>query len=277
MTTFQPSQYAQVEFSEDTDSKVVEFGATKITIQRKPSYEYDADYLAAVQLPGRELQMIPLAGHFRTETVSVRLLQLEPGDPGMSVMIESWTGGAHCCLVTSVVQPVTGGVRMVELPAEDAGGGFDEKPVDTNSDGYVDLITSDTRFLYAFSGYASSHSPPKILNVFRGNFIDVSGEPDFRDVFEKYASEMKVLCDGKSEDRNGACIAYLGAMARLGRLEEGFAHTDLMADNGARENFPVACLSPIENVYECPGYQRRSFAGFGEAARYFLKENGYTS
>lgn len=269
----EPAAYKSVEFNEDTERQVIDIGKAKVTIQRIPSDEYDYTYTAAIQLPGHDLLMTPLEAYGSNTTINVRYMQLEPDDPGNSIMIESWTGGAHCCLANTVFQPTPDGVRQYELPQQDGNGSFDQIPNDINGDGYADLVTVDP-FDYSFSSYAGSYSPPKIYNVFRGKLVDVSREPGFRPLFQKFADTTKVECNPTSEERNGACIAYLAAMAVLGKLEEGKAYALQMADSSDPSTFPEGCAVERTN-YECPMGQEIRFGNFGQAADWFLKDRGY--
>ena len=232
--------------------------------------------LAAVQMPGRPLEMVDLGKRSPMYDYTVHFQKLEPGDPGLSVLIDTYSGGAHCCFTTHILQPTAGGIRHIETPEIDAAGHQDSNISDYDGDGYADLRRGDTRFLYEFGSYATSATPPRIWNLFRGTLVDVSDQPAFQPIFTEYAERAKAICGRSDPYRNSACMGYLAASARLGKAAEALEFTETHADNSdaAKVELPTFCR--VEYVdYQCPANQDIVFYSFNHAAGWILKDRGY--
>jgi hypothetical protein len=188
------------------------------------------------------------------------------------IMIESFTGGAHCCNVVTLAGFSAGTLKKIELGTWD--GDQIEFPKDVSADGVADFIIRDDAFLYAFASYASSYAPPRILNVVHGRVVDVSRNPAFKRIFLDFADEAGQVCQfGESSDqRNGACPAYVAAAARIGKLSEAWNKMLVAYDAGTDWDFPSGCK--IQQS-ACPPGLEISFKSYPESLLYFLKKEGY--
>jgi hypothetical protein len=80
------------------------------------------------------------------------------GDP--EVLVDAFTGGAHCCATTEVFRrDPTGAYAAVGLRWGNAG--YEVRDLD--SDGRPELVTADDTFAAAFTAYAASYSPVRIV------------------------------------------------------------------------------------------------------------------
>lgn len=200
--------------------------------------------------------------------------KLAPSDAAPSVVIEGYTGGAHCCATLRVVTPVGDNLRLVEFEVID-GSGMEIFPTDIDGDARVDFLRQDDRFRYQFSSGAGSLSPPVIFNVIDGNLVNVSKDPRFRSVWTQFAAEARAVCADMSQaDRNGACAAYVAARARLGSFGPAMREAESLAAKGKHLDLPTACRVPTVDG-NCPARMERKFLTFGEALRWFLKNTGY--
>lgn len=190
------------------------------------------------------------------------------------VMLQSFSGGAHCCNHVQLAGLSNGQLRVVDLGSWD--GEQIDTPRDLSGDGVADFVFWDQAFLYAFASYAGSYSVPKVLNVVGGRTVDVSTRPAFRPLFAKEARRSGETCrtaeDG--EARNGACPAYLAAAARTGQL--ALAWTDMLAayDATSQWAFPTGC-AVLETKNGCPEGQAIQYQSYPEALLAFLKRNKY--
>jgi hypothetical protein len=226
-----------------------------------------------VKLPGLAPYRLA-AGEAREDAYGLRIGigRLARNDPRPSVIVEGYTGGAHCCTTFQLVTTVDGAPRTLPLDWKD--GDFDEHfPRDLDGDGIVDIRRTDDAFLYAFTSYAASWNLPVYYNLRGGRLVDVTREPRFAPLFRDFAARTLAHCRDKSDPgRNGACAAYAGAMARLGRAEEGIRTAVTYA--AVSDWYPDDCLVPlVEDA--CPAGKERKFASFKEALRWFLKQHGY--
>jgi hypothetical protein len=102
---------------------------------------------------------------------SVRVADLD-GAGAPDVVLDLFTGGAHCCLESEVVA-LTGddSVHRAQHDWGDAG----YRLRDLDRDGSREFVSADDRFAYAFTAYAYSALPVQIWS-FRGDrFADVTG------------------------------------------------------------------------------------------------------
>jgi hypothetical protein len=101
---------------------------------------------------------------------SVRVADLD-GDGPPDVLLDLFTGGAHCCVESELVAlTADGGVRRVVHGWGD--GGY--RLSDLDGDGLSEFVSADDRFAYAFTAYAFSALPLQILSFRGGSFADVT-------------------------------------------------------------------------------------------------------
>jgi hypothetical protein len=190
------------------------------------------------------------------------------------VLLQSFTGGAHCCNEVTLIVPEGGALQAIALGTWD-GDYMETLPTDLNGDGVLDFVFADNAFLYRFSSYADNYAPPQIMNVVDAEAVDVSDEPGFRPLFEQARQEARQLClDAQNGAPNGACAAYVAAAARVGRFDEAWAEMQRAHDRTSDWGLEGVCRIP-QAEGDCPVGQSQDFADFPAALRYFLVENGY--
>ncbi len=74
------------------------------------------------------------------------------GDGFPEVIIETYSGGAHCCFGTQVYSLRERLVLILQKPESNAGGSFQ----DLNDDGIYEYVTADDLFAYRYCPYVSS-------------------------------------------------------------------------------------------------------------------------
>ncbi|WP_380784844.1 zinc ribbon domain-containing protein [Sphingomonas sp. R86521] len=191
------------------------------------------------------------------------------------VMLQSFSGGAHCCNHVQLAGISGGRLKIVDLGSWD--GDEMAAPTDLSGDGLVDFVERDNAFLYAFAPYAMSAAPPEIFNVTGGRVVDVSRRPAFRRLYveemEKAGETCRTATDGM--DRNGSCPAFVASAARVGRLNEAWA--DMVSAYAADQDweFPTGCS--IRTKAACPESSRIVYKSYPEALLAFLKEHGYVA
>ncbi|MDA0803699.1 MAG: hypothetical protein O2819_08115 [Planctomycetota bacterium] len=90
------------------------------------------------------------------------------GDGVADIIIEDYSGGAHCCYTVWIFEAMPDGsmrqsLDMVTFMAH----GFE----DVNADGILELITADYAYAYAFTGYASLDYPTLIYAYRGGEYV----------------------------------------------------------------------------------------------------------
>lgn len=96
------------------------------------------------------------------------------GDGEPEVMLDLFTGGAHCCSYSRIYQfdPTYGDYTWVEHEW----GNYLYSIDDLDGDGIPELASADDRFAYAFAAYAFSIPPVLILEYREGALRDVTRE-----------------------------------------------------------------------------------------------------
>jgi hypothetical protein len=187
------------------------------------------------------------------------------------VLLESYTGGAHCCTHVQAAVPKPGGFEVADLDAYD-GERLARLPEDLDGDGAVDFLVTDDAFLYAFSSYAGSFPPPKVLHIVEGKAVDVSSRAGFRPLFAQAMEKARPRCE-KGEP--GYCAGYAAAAARAGRFAEAWPQIlRFTMGKAGPGDLPTGCrVDPKDG--ECPVAETIRYASYEEALKAFLARHGY--
>jgi hypothetical protein len=218
-------------------------------------------------------QTVRMKGQTVSSTYSHRISLFQNQRGGAPVlMLQSFSGGAHCCNTVTLAGFSNGSLKTLELGSWD--GDNLPLPKDINKDGVADIVVSDNSFLYAFASYASSYAPPQILNVRNGKVLDVSRGAGYRPLFAETMREAGEQCTSASDgdSRNGACPAYVATAARLGKLGEAWRRMLAAYDPSTDWDFPTGCKvsrSP------CPAGAEVQAKSYPEALLNFLRSGGY--
>ncbi|MCW3014666.1 MAG: hypothetical protein JWO02_1758 [Solirubrobacterales bacterium] len=149
------------------------------------------------------------------------------GEP--EVLFDTYSGGAHCCITTRffTYRPAT--ATYGRSPSQYWGnGGYEVEDLD--GDGRLELSGDDDSFAYAFSSYAASAFPPKIIRYAR----DAAGRSTLTDVTRRFptviradaAPLLKAIRKAKPDPTHeiqGAIAAYVADQYLLGKGSVGKA------------------------------------------------------
>lgn len=94
------------------------------------------------------------------------------GDGVTEVLVDLYTGGAHCCSVDEIfsIDPATGALTQAERNWGDPGAEL----ADLGHDGKLEFLTADDRFAYRFDAFAFSGLPVLVERFANGTFTDVT-------------------------------------------------------------------------------------------------------
>jgi hypothetical protein len=194
------------------------------------------------------------------------------GDP--YVLLESYTGGPHCCDHVQLAVPEPRRFRIVDLGTHD-GEELRQRPADLDGDGRVDFVVGDDSFLYRFGSYAESFAPSKILNVVGGSVIDVSRKPAFRPIFRREMQLARRGCDEAGDASNATCAGYAATAARAGLFNHAWAEILRVYDR-KDDRYPDGCRVGRDRKGDCPPSQVR-YRSYPESLRAFLRSRGYVA
>jgi hypothetical protein len=135
-----------------------------------------SDLRLAISRDGRRLRDGPVRSAFcRTlcwpalvpGVPPLRVVDLEPGG-SPDVVLNLYSGGAHCCYITQVYRFAAGRYARVEHDFGDPGATFERL-----GPRFV-FFSADDRFAYRFEPFAFSAFPVQIWTFARGRFADVT-------------------------------------------------------------------------------------------------------
>lgn len=157
------------------------------------------------------------------------------GDGILDPIVETYTGGAHCCTLSAIApSTATGWAKPVTRNWADYG----FKLENLGGTSQVEFKAYDQRFTGAYSSYAASRSPLQIFRFQDGSYADVTRE--FPDWIKLDATDRaKDWQDAATEDQEfraelgrSAAAAWIADLALLGDYEAAKAVVKASSDRG---------------------------------------------
>jgi hypothetical protein len=225
------------------------FSALRLTIARGAKVVYDqpvaATECARQCWPGALPPAVPL-----------HVVNLQRAREA-AVVLDLYTGGAHCCSVGEVFSwdAGTSTYRQAEHDFGDPG----YRLIDLSRDGRREFVSADDRFAYQFTAYAFSGLPLQVWR-FAGAFTDVT---------RRYPRQVARDARGwlqrfRAAARQGQGLGYLAAWA----ADEELLHRDAAVRRELRRDLKAHLL---RSTVGGPGNGSRYIA----ALRAFLHRAGY--
>jgi hypothetical protein len=163
-------------------SQTAHSGNVTATFTFKGKYPSYSGQRIAIALAGNVLYDQPVVsqlcgtqcapGSLSASQPSVHLVDLEhDGQP--DVVLDLYSGGAHCCVIEQIFSLDPG--TMTYVKSEHVFGDPGDRIVDLGHDGRFEFLTADDVFAYAFTDYAASGLPIQILTFSGGDFQNVTG------------------------------------------------------------------------------------------------------
>lgn len=216
-----------------------------------------------------------------TLQIKVAVRRLELGRQTPEVVLQGFTGGAHCCTSTVVLtQGVDAGVRTVDLGMLDGDVGY--AFLDPVHNGSAVLVSPAGEFNYAFASYSGSFATTRIQLYAGDGLQDVSKEPRFVAFQRAELRRMESSWLRSSHlEPNGYLSAWVAQKARVGEFDDAW-RTMLRSYDRSSDTGLIDCSMDVRSSvaakalgeYGCPkGYARRGT--FPEALASFLTEHEY--
>jgi hypothetical protein len=139
------------------------------------------------------------------------------GDGEPEVLVDTFSGGAHCCLTARVLTWNGTGYTPKDINYGDVGYKLD----DADGDGRPELVGQNPRFSAVFTAFAASAFPPLVYQVDHGRLVDVTRK--FPKLVRADASSLlkDLRKPRKGEDVRGVLAAYVADQYLLGRGSVG--------------------------------------------------------
>lgn len=141
------------------------------------------------------------------------------GDGEPEVIVDFFTGGAHCCTSTDITYWTSSGYRT--RWRDWGNGGYVLKQLDGR--GPLEWVARDDRFAYRFEAYAFSGLPVKVARLSGGRFLFVTDrfKSTLRaDAAEQWKSYLRVRKEGHGR---GFAAAWAADQYRLGKRSSALA------------------------------------------------------
>lgn len=196
-------------------------------------------------------------------------VKLEGATP--QAFVSYYSGGAHCCLHSSIVTKDAAGKWKV-VPTAKLDGDYGPAFEDLDGDGTSEMLSGDNIFLYQFASYADSRMPAKIEKLIGGNVVDVTRKPEYRRYHVQYLAAMEAGADDEAWKQAGFLAAWVAQKALLGERAEAIARARKSYEKGDEHEFEECMVNkPLD---KCPEIDKK-LVPLAQALTKFLDRNGY--
>ncbi|MBO1326120.1 superinfection immunity protein [Acetobacter sp. TBRC 12305] len=214
------------------------------------------------------------------------LYRLDNASPLPQVMVSAYSGGAHCCEITSIFGQKPGGRWSTTLWGE-VDGDSPPRVVDIAHDGTAELVGLDQSFFYRFAPYSNSYAPLVLQRYHDGALQTVTRDPLYSSfVAQDLMAQRANWVQGGRADPNGFLAYMVATRANLGQLPQGWRD---MLDH-AEQPRPMFGMSLCDlraaagdaGPEPCPEKERQplpfpqALAGFLVAGHYLTPEQAAT-
>lgn len=160
---------------------------------------------------------------------ALRVVRFGPGSP--DVVLGLYSGGAHCCFVDQVFVPRSNDFYVkIEVDLGDPGARIETLP----GNRFAAFVTADDSFAYAFTDFAASGLPLKILRLRGTRFVDVTRQyPSLlrRDA-RQWLAAFTAMASSHYQDSVGVIAAWTADEYLLGRVGDADAFLHEQAAQG---------------------------------------------
>jgi hypothetical protein len=144
------------------------------------------------------------------------------GDGEPEVLVDTFSGGAHCCLTTRLLTWDGTGYQPRDIAWRDVS----YQLRDADGDGRLELVGADPRFSSVFTAFAASAFPPRVLQVVQGAPVDVTRRFPALVRADAKRRLRDLRAARRGADIRGVLAAYVADQYLLGRGSVGTAEVD---------------------------------------------------
>jgi hypothetical protein len=245
-------------------------GAIKVVINYTPTRVGNEDGPQENNLSYQIFDQGVLVQSGRETTYAVGRIKLADVDANgtAEMILQTFTGGAHCCTNTQISSRRPGSTtrwQTVELGMRDGMGGAFQ---DLDGNGQLEFVTYDNSFLYLFSSYAGSYAPSQVFSFRNGQMVDTTRR--YPNLLRSVVKDMEMAIAERRRDRdgemNGILAGYVAQKALLGEFDQGWAV--LLTEYDRRSDWGL-------DIYDRSGTVVGKYANFPAALRVHLQRRGY--
>ncbi|MHA1189944.1 MAG: hypothetical protein ACTSSQ_05725 [Alphaproteobacteria bacterium] len=202
---------------------------------------------------------------------TVYVVELTTANAEPEVVLESYSGGAHCCAgVVASLADESGTWNNVSFGVFDGGGGLIR---DVDGDGVSELVARDNAFLYTFGCYACSAAPLQIIGLRDGAIADISLEMQFLPAHRAHLARLEDWAIGGDSFReNGYLAGWVAAKIRVG--EGAQAWQRMLKSYNRDDDWGLESCRTGGNIHDCDAADI-VVGTFPDVLREFLNAGGY--
>ena len=235
-------------------SATLSWAAGDGTVANKPHLEVSVDDEEVLDIDLAKLCDLCVGLADPSRNIAIRNLDAE-GAP--EVIVDLFSGGAHCCYTSIVVSPTASEVGTVVQSW--GNGSYVLRQLD--GDRSPEFVSTDDRFAFLFTAYVGSWRPPMIVNFENGGFVDHTRNFPKR-IFADIEAIDEELPNVRQYDPRGLIAARAADMALLG-----------ISPAGINRYLRRALRRGDLDGGDVSGYPRNR--GFVRALNKFLRSSGY--
>jgi hypothetical protein len=144
------------------------------------------------------------------------------GSSGPQLLLNLYSGGAHCCSIAQVFTRRTGSSHWTRNVFNFGDPGY--RLVDLGRDGIDEFLSADDAFAYAFTNYAASGLPLMIMRWSDGRFVDVT-----RSYPNRIARDASIWMRAFRQQRRSHYAYTTGVIAAWAADEDELGHVTMVA------------------------------------------------
>lgn len=180
------------------------------------------------------------------------------GDKEPEVILDFYTGGAHCCTYSLIYRSDSAKSQYTNLKHPWGNVGY--MLGDLNKDGLPEFNSGDDRFAAKFTAYAGSRFPVQIWQYRQGKMSDVTRQYPQQiyshayQLWQELQQQRKNGIDAEGWNVKGILAAYVADKYLLGQGEDGWQRVRQVYRLSNRDQF----FSDLGNFLKQTGYIRNS-------------------
>lgn len=158
------------------------------------------------------------------------------GNRDPEVIVDFFTGGAHCCTVSRIYRYEPSRRRYTSIEALWAHTGYNLEDLDR--DGIPEFNSADNRFAYKFTSFAASGFPIQIWQYRQGRMIDVTRR--YPNLIRRDANEWwqrYIESRNQGYENKGSISAYLADKYLIGEQKDGWERVQQAYKESDRQQF----------------------------------------